>query len=217
MLQAEAGTCGEVLRLWTWSGVAVVLGAGGVSADDVKDAECARDNIPVARRSSGGGTVLLGKGCLLFSLVLDMDRNSDLRSIRGSYRSILSRIASALSSIQEGIELAGISDLAVGGRKISGNAQQRKRRFLLHHGTLLHGFEISLAERYLKLPPRQPDYRANRLHRDFLTNLPDAPDQLMKMLRQAWSAHEICNDWPVDEVQRLVVEKYARADWVRGR
>src|SRR5687768_15507648 len=74
LLEAEAGRAGEVLRIWEWPTPAVVLGAGGSIADDVNKPACAADGVPIARRASGGGTVLLGRGCLLYSLVLRYDR-----------------------------------------------------------------------------------------------------------------------------------------------
>src|SRR5215470_19204848 len=79
LLEAEAGRGGEVLRFWEWPLPAVVLGAGGRLAEDVDEAACRADVVPILRRSSGGGTVLLGNGCLLFSLVLAYDRSPLLR------------------------------------------------------------------------------------------------------------------------------------------
>ena len=49
-------------------------------------------------------------------------------------------------------------------RKICGNAQRWKRRAFLHHGTILYDFDLAKIERYLRLPARQPDYRAGRAH-----------------------------------------------------
>src|SRR5262245_47523131 len=167
LLRAEEGEGSELLRFWSWPQFAVVLGAGGVIADDVNETACDTDGVPMARRSSGGGTVLLGQGCLLFSLVLNMERAAELTQINASYRWILNRIASALTTLQRDIEFAGTSDLAVGGRKFSGNSQQRKRRFLLHHGTILHGFDVDAVGRYLKMPSRRPDYRGDRPHHKF--------------------------------------------------
>src|SRR5919204_636389 len=95
LLEAEAGRGGEVLHFWEWPGYAVVLGAAGVRADDVEEAACGADGVPLARRSSGGGTVLLGPGCLLYSLVLRYDRAPDLLAIGPSYRWILGRVAEA--------------------------------------------------------------------------------------------------------------------------
>ena len=77
------------------------------------------------------------------------------------------------------LQQAGTSDLAAAGRKFSGNAQQRKRRFLLHHGTLLYAFDLSRVGRYLRPPPRQPEYRAGRDHVAFLRNL-DLPAEEIK-------------------------------------
>src|SRR5262245_6525617 len=74
LLAAEAGEAGEVLRFWEWPSPAVVLGAGGSIPIDVNEPACRADGVPIHRRASGGGTVLLGRGCLLFSLVLRYDR-----------------------------------------------------------------------------------------------------------------------------------------------
>src|SRR5207248_4591650 len=78
LLVAEAGRGGEALRVWEWPRPAVVLGAGGRIADDVDVTACERDGVSLARRSSGGGTVLLGPGCLLYSVVLRYDRAAEL-------------------------------------------------------------------------------------------------------------------------------------------
>src|SRR4051794_8509460 len=78
LLEAESGQGGEVLRVWEWPTYAVVLGAAGKVADDVDTTACAADGIPLGRRSSGGGTVLLGPGCLLYALVLRYDRAPEL-------------------------------------------------------------------------------------------------------------------------------------------
>jgi lipoate-protein ligase A len=217
LLDAEAGAGGDVLRLWDWPSPAIVLGAGGVMEDDVEVGACAADGVPLARRASGGGTVLLGPGCLLFSLVLHLDRAPELGHIGASYRYILGRVAEALADIQPGIELSGTSDLAIGGRKFSGNAQQRKRQFLLHHGSLLHAFDLDAVGRYLKLPPRRPDYRGDRTHRDFLMNLPDQRDAIAERLRRAWDARHERTDYPAELVRRLVAEKYSQPEWIRRR
>src|SRR4051794_35022284 len=70
LLEAEAGRAGEVLRVWEWPRPAVVLGSGCRLAEDVDEEACRRDGVPVLRRASGGGTVLLGPGSLCFGLVL---------------------------------------------------------------------------------------------------------------------------------------------------
>ena len=216
LLRAETGEGGEVLRLWEWPRPAVVLGAGGRLADDVDEAACRADDVPVLRRSSGGGTVLLGAGCLLYTLVLDGDRAPELAGIRSSYAFILARVAAAFPE-WGGVEQAGTSDLAAAGRKFSGNAQQRKRRFLLHHGTLLYAFDLARVGRYLIPPPRQPEYRAGRDHAAFLRNLDLPGEEIKRRLRAAWAADVEETDWPADQVRRLTAEKYTSTEWIRRR
>jgi lipoate-protein ligase A len=215
LLEAEAGRAGEVLRLWEWPRPAVVLGSGCRLADDVDEAACAEQGVPVLRRSSGGGTVLLGAGCLLYSLVLRFDREAALAEVRPSYRLILGQVLQALAVA--GAEQAGVSDLAVGGRKFSGNAQQRKRHHLLHHGTILYAFDLSRVRRFLPPPPRQPEYRAGRDHDAFLCNVPLPAEELKRRLRDAWRADAPLGSWPEGEVRRLAEEKHARGEWVRRR
>jgi lipoate-protein ligase A len=206
-----------VLRVWSWPRPAVVLGAGGKWAAEVEDAACRADNVPVLRRSSGGGTVLLGPGCLLFSLVLPYERHPALRDVSASYRHILGEIAAALGDLAPGSALAGTSDLSLADRKFSGNSQQRKRQGLLHHGTLLHAFDLALIARYLKQPARQPDYRRRREHGDFLMNLAVDASELTRRLRACWHAQEPLATWPQAKVRELVDEKYGKDKWTRRR
>ena len=211
LLAAEQGAA-EVVRVWEWHRPAVVLGAAGRLAEDVDEAACLRDGVPILRRASGGGTVLLGRGCLVFSLVLAYKRAPELTQIPSSYRFILGKIAGAL-----GVELAGTSDLALAGRKISGNSQQRKSRHLLHHGTLLYDFGVNQVGVYVHLPGRQPDYRRQRDHADFLTNLPLSAAELKARLLGLWQATETSRAWPERMVAQLVTEKYAQSAWIRRR
>ncbi len=216
LLRAEAGEGGEVLRVWERSLPAVVLGAGCRLADDVDEAACRADGVPILRRASGGGTVLLGPGCLLYTLVLDSEQAPELAGIRSSYAFILGRVAAMLPEVQ-GVGPAGISDLAAAGRKFSGNAQQRKRRFLLHHGTLLYAFDLGRVGRYLRSPPRQPDYRAGRNHAAFLHNLDLPAEEIKRRLRAAWGAETAEVEWPQERVRALVAEKYSLEEWTRRR
>ena len=76
-----------------------------------------------------------------------------LEDVAASFSTILERLAAALNVTD--LTVAGGTDLALNGRKVSGNAQRRGRRALLHHGTLLYAFDASLAARYLR-DPRSP-------------------------------------------------------------
>jgi lipoate-protein ligase A len=216
LLSAE-GEGGEILRIWEWPRPAVVLGSGGKIADDVDVLSCQRDQVPILRRASGGGTVLLGTGCLLYSLVLSIERSAEMSDIRRSYAYILSRVNHALQPEASAAEICGTSDLAIGGRKFSGNAQQRKQRHILHHGTLLFAFDASIVSNYLLPPPRQPEYRGGRTHTDFLMNLSLSKDTIIARLREEWGA-AVCTRYNLHaDVARLAVEKYSLRAWIERR
>lgn len=207
----------SVLRLWEWPEFAVVMGAGGKRDEEADVPRCEADGVPILRRGSGGGTVLLGRGCLLFSLVLPIDDHPDFADLHRSYRHIADRLEHAIASVVPNLTHDGISDLVVNDRKVSGNAQQRKRTHILHHGTLLDHFDLLAIDRYVKHPPKMPDYRRDRKHADFVTNLGVGIDRLRELLEAEFDAREELNEWSRDTVARLVVEKYGSDDWHRRR
>jgi lipoate-protein ligase A len=169
----EEGLGGERCRVWESPRLAVVVGRFGDVEREVDEHRCRADRVPICRRISGGGAVVIGPGCLNYSFVLSLDRRPELRDIDRSYDLILGWVADAIGVA--GVRRAGVSDLAIGDRKIGGSAQRRGRRALLHHGTLLYAFDTDAMNRYLNGPSRQPAYRANRPHAAFVTNAPIEP------------------------------------------
>jgi lipoate---protein ligase len=216
LLAAEESIAGEVLRLWESPSLAVVLGAGGSVAIDVNAAACEVDSVPILRRGSGGGTVLIGPGCLCFSLVLSYDHAAGLDQIRASNQYVLARVSHVLRPVLSA-NLAGTSDLAADGLKFSGNAQQRKRTHFLHHGTLLCGFDVALMAKYLNAPERQPDYRRDRPHAEFVANLPLTVAEAKQLLVAEWEPDGDYAPVPLEKARELVAEKYSRDEWNRRR
>jgi lipoate-protein ligase A len=121
----------DALLFWESSTHFVVLGYTDRAATEVNLAECARLDVPVLRRCSGGGTVLQGPGCLNYSLVLRIPPRGPLSNLSDTNRFVMETMRDALHPIaQSRIEVQGTSDLAIDGRKFSGNAQRRRRDYL---------------------------------------------------------------------------------------
>ena len=214
----ETGAQGPLLRFWTPDAYAVVLGYSRPASADVELEVCAQNRIAVERRSSGGGTVLQGPGVLNYAVILPLGPLGQLSSVTGAHRYVLERTARAVSRLTgSSVELRGDSDLAVGEMKFSGNAQRRMLRSVLVHGTLLLGLDIALVGSYLKVPERQPAYRASRSHGEFLVNLGLSPARLKAELREVWGATHASTEPPQAEVDRLVRDRYSRKDWVFRR
>ncbi|UVT14886.1 MAG: lipoate--protein ligase family protein [Nitrospira sp.] len=200
-----------VLRFWEGDRHFVVLGRTSRLIDDVHLAACEGDGIPILRRASGGGTVLQGPGCLSYAFVLPLDLHPELGTIRATNRFILERIAAVLRRWEPATTFQGISDLAIGEMKISGNAQRRTRKTLLFHGTILHGMEPNLIARYLKHPARQPPYRSNRPHSTFLRTINVPSNTIKQAIAAAWDAESTDDMWPTARMPHTVAAVLARS------
>ncbi|MBF0216294.1 MAG: lipoate--protein ligase family protein [Candidatus Omnitrophica bacterium] len=186
LLKAERGEIEETVRFWKSDEYFVVLGRGSKAEEDCHVDRCALDEVKILRRISGGGTVLQGPGCFNYSLILSYQTDGELCGVNSSYRYILGKIVKALDGEGFSASFLPVSDLAVGGKKISGNAQARKKKYLLHHGTFLDSMDISAINKYLKHPPKEPGYREGRAHGDFLTNTGMGWSRFKKMILEAF-------------------------------
>ena len=164
----------ESLLLWESDRPCVVLPRSGKAADSLRRPEEPR--IPVLRRESGGGAVLLGPGCLSYALVLSLERRPELLDVEQSYAKLLSAVLHALAL--PGARAIG-SDIVLRDRKFGGHAQRRTRRALLHHGTILYDFDLDRVSDALNEPARQPSYRRRRTHDRFLVNAPISLSNLL--------------------------------------
>jgi lipoate-protein ligase A len=208
----EGGAQAEVLRVWEPIQHFVVLGYANQAKSEVHLDYCKAHGIPVLRRCTGGGTVLQGSGVLNYSLVLRAD--APLQSITAANEYIMRKQQTALRSVRNApIEVCGHTDLAVAGLKFSGNAQRRGKRALLFHGSLLLNLDLALVGKTLRLPSRQPEYRLNRSHSEFLMNLRVPAETVMAALRKAWEAEEPLLKLPSERIATLVNEKYGRDEW----
>lgn len=212
--EAEAGRGEETLRFWTSPAYFVVLGLSQAVDEHVLRDACEEDSVPILRRCSAGGCVLQGPGCLNYSLVLRTDR-AGCETIHSSYRTILGALAEAIGTLGLAAAPAGISDLAIAGRKISGSAQRRRRNFFLHHGTLLHGMDLKRCARYLREPADQPVYREQREHLSFITNIDTSEKPLVRSVSVVFHAQSKCEMDAVlhSYVARLIRDKYSRHEW----
>ncbi len=177
------------LRVWESPRTLVIVGQSNDIAREVNVAACEADGVPILRRRSGGGAVVLGPGCLCYALALPVPKEYATLGVPGVTRAVMQRLADGLSTAQRTVSVAGISDLIVDHRKVSGNAQRWKKSALLHHGTLLYDFDLPRIGRYLQHPSREPDYRAGRPNAEFVCNLPVSRTELVRRLKSTWHAH----------------------------
>lgn len=214
----DAGELGEVLRFWESDCHFVVVGYANAIQSEVNIAACHARGVPILRRCSGGGTVLQGPGCLNYALILRVPADGPLATATGANRFIMARHRDALQPLLDRpVRVEGHTDLALGGLKFSGNAQRRRRAALLFHGTILHGLDLRLVETLLRQPARQPPYRRQRRHLDFLTNAPLEAARIKAALSACWGAAIAPLVVPTARLGRLLAAKYQNPQWIYSR
>lgn len=95
--------------------------------------------IPVVRRSSGGGTVYHDLGNVNYTYITDTDGMID-------YDACMQPILTALRAIGVPAEKSRTCDITISGKKISGSAQRMSKGRVLHHGTLLFSSNLAVLD-----------------------------------------------------------------------
>lgn len=214
LAEVEATGGGAVMRLWEAAEPAVILGASGRLHEEVHVAACEADGVPILRRSSGGGTVVIGPGALNVAVVLPIEADPRFEAVDQAQVAVLEHLARAIRAAGPPVEVRGSGDLTLGARKFSGSAQRRFRHHFLVHATLLYAFPLDRVVRYLAEPRRQPAYREGRAHADFVVNLPLPRGELVRALLAAWGPRPDPMPVPRERVELLLSEKFRDPGWI---
>lgn len=219
LIEADSGVGPAMVRFWERPAHAVVLGASRRIREDVDVDACRADGVPIFRRSSGGGTVVIGPGALNVSVVLPESSAPGLSAVDAAHRYVLDRMAAAIRGLGRPVDVLGHGDLVLADRKCAGSAQRRLRTCFLVHCSILYDFDLDRIGRYLKPPDRQPEYRRGRLHHEFVANLGLSRFGLVEALRPLDS---VCHDenrandlaGPMSHLPTLLAGRFADAGWI---
>jgi lipoate-protein ligase A len=170
LIDPEATT--NAFMVWQPMETSIVLGQSNQPETAVYLNEAEQDGIPVYKRHSGGQTVILTPRMLIISVRLISEK---LENPQVYFKRINQIILAALAEtgIQNLVE-KGISDIAIGEKKILGSSIYRKKSMVFYHAVLNIAETPEFIGRYLKHPVREPDYRIGRKHEDFVTSIHQA-------------------------------------------
>ena len=140
-LLMEWGSEGNpILFLWQ-SECAVVMGKNQNPWKECRLDWMHDEDVPLARRISGGGTVYHDAGNLNYCVVVDRRAYEEEQAYEMVFR--------ALERFGIRAEKTGKSNLSVDGLKFSGNAFCFRKGRAMHHGTLLLNTDLARLNRYL--------------------------------------------------------------------
>ncbi len=167
LFENKIGT--SAIIVWEPNETCIVLGRSNNSRDSLYLDNIINDNISVYKRPSGGETVLLSNKMIVISIVVNQ---TDFKNGKSIFKDYNNKIISALESLGiQNLGFKGISDIAINDLKILGSAIYQNKLVVFYHAVLNVSESTALIEKYLKQPKRQPEYRKNRNHKDFVTSI----------------------------------------------
>jgi len=160
---------GDDLMVWRPDKEYIVLGQSNSPEMSLIAENVIADKIAVTRRPTGGEAVFLTPRMAVLTVAREFN---DMKNSKDFFGEVNTMIINALTDLGvRGLGTRGISDITIGNRKILGSSMHRRERRLVYHAVLNIGEDPVLFERYLRHPRREPDYRRNRSHSEFVTSL----------------------------------------------
>ncbi|MBA0732225.1 hypothetical protein Gogos_016330, partial [Gossypium gossypioides] len=149
----------------------IVIGVSGKPAELLEIESVLDDQVPVIRRFTGGGTVIVDHGTVFVTFICNKEAVPNLQPYP---RPIMSWSSSLYSKVFQGIGDFHLreNDYVFGNHKFGGNAQSITKNRWIHHTSFLWDFNVQNMS-YLKHPKRAPAYRSARSHLDFICRMKD--------------------------------------------
>lgn len=172
----KGGLVPIVFYFWFTNNPSIVLGVSQNASEEVHLENASASGVPVLKRKSGGGSVVHDKGNLCYSLFIPEKLHPELPDVSRSFFFLGEIFSRSLLSLGIDARVVPLSDIAVADtdgelKKVSGNAQWRRRGIILQHGTFLLDMDLEAVSKLLPEPAKQPEYRRKRNHRQFIRNL----------------------------------------------
>ena len=176
------------------------------------------DGVQLVRRISGGGAVYHDEGNLNFSFMCH-EKRYDEKEQTGI-------ILKALKTLGIHAETTGRNDIAIDGRKFSGNAYCRRQNIQQRHGTLLVSSDLTVFDRYLKVPEQKLIAKGVKSVRSRICNLAEyksdiTTDEMMNAIIDAYK--EKYGDgisYPEDKLDtekiHAIKDKNSSWEWTMG-
>jgi lipoate---protein ligase len=204
-----------ILRLYRWQPAAVSIGYFQSMDEEVDVKKCKQIGIDVVRRITGGGAVL-HESELTYSFITKIYP----KNIMDSYNLICEPVVMCINKLGFNAKFAPLNDIVVNNKKVSGNAQTRKKNTLLQHGTILLDVNVEKMFSVLKVPSEKIKDKMINDVKARVMGLNKTFEQVGHNLKESFcerfDAEIIVDNLTIEEnenARKLASEKYISNQW----
>jgi lipoate---protein ligase len=208
----------EIFMLWR-SEPSIVIGKHQNTHAEINYRYVKENNINVARRLSGGGTVVHDMQNLNFTFIANGTEGKLI-----DFKKFISPVISFLSTLGISSHIGEKNDIRIGELKISGNAEHVYRKRVLHHGTLLFNSDLTQLSEAIKVNPNTYFDKAVQSNRSTVTNIiehlhkkisiEEFTNSLADYFTKSESTEYSFTPQDLSMINKLILEKYSQEEWI---
>lgn len=213
----------EVFMLWI-NEPSVVIGKHQNLIEEVNMKYCFDNNIKIARRLSGGGTVVHDFGNLNYTYITNTTGDTAL-----DFKEFLKPMYKALLNLNIDANISPRNDFRVEEKKICGHSQFMRKKRVLHHGCILFDSNLNNLRNALNVENKKIISKSAKSVKSSVANLKEISkldyeisDFLEKLKNEVlktqedYEIYELTKD-DILKIEKIKSEKYATKDWIYGQ
>jgi len=214
----------NIFMLWT-NEPSVIIGKHQNAYSEIDYEFVKRNNLPVIRRISGGGTVYHDLGNINFTFIYNIPENEN----KLDKNRFTPKIVEILNKIGlKGIKIENRNSLSINGLKFSGNSEHLWKNRILHHGTILYSCNLQNLINIIN--------KNNKIYIDNsvksviskVTNICDFfhkkinKEEFIELIIKQFTeinfptSYYTLNQFDIDSINNLVENKYSKFEWNYG-
>ncbi|WP_156288822.1 lipoate--protein ligase [Oceanobacillus salinisoli] len=204
----------------------IIIGRNQNTIEEINTDYVDEKGIKVVRRLSGGGAVYHDEQNLNFSFITKDDGESFQ-----NFAKFLQPIVGVLNKLGVPAEMQGRNDLAVEGRKISGNAMFSTKGRMFSHGTLMLDSEVEELTKALKVKKEKIESKGIKSIRSRVATISEFLNEKITMeefkeaiLKNIFNVEDIKDvpqyeltdeDW--ENIHKISKNRYQKWEWNYGK
>lgn len=213
----------EVFMLWI-NEPSVVIGKHQNLIEELNMKYCFENNIKIARRLSGGGTVVHDFGNLNYTYITNTTGDTAL-----DFKEFLKPMYNAFLNLNIDAHISPRNDFRVLEKKICGHSQFMRKKRVLHHGCILFDSNLDNLRNALNVKNKKIISKSAKSVKSSVANLKEISkldyeisDFLEKLKNEILKTQENFEIYELTKedilnIDKIKSEKYVTKDWIYGQ